>query len=139
MKAISIRPGTSDIELNDFPEPVSQSPTQVKIRILEVGICGTDREEATGGRADAPQGHSRLIIGHEMFGIVVETGSEVSTVAVGDFGVFSVRRGCGNCKPCLDNRSDMCYTGNYKTIASTIATAENSPLERGQGCVIAKA
>ena len=113
MKAIAIKPGTVDIQLTDVPEPQIQSPTQVKIQILEVGICGTDREEALGGRADAPPGHSHLIIGHEMFGRVVETGAEVATVAVGDYAVFSVRRGCGKCVPCLNNRSDMCYTGDY--------------------------
>lgn len=113
MKAISVIPGTSDVELIDYPEPKIISPTQVKVKILEVGVCGTDREEATGGRADAPPGSSKLILGHEMFGRVVETGSEVITVKKGDYGVFSVRRGCGKCIPCKSNRSDMCYTGEY--------------------------
>lgn len=113
MKAISIQPGTVDAQLKEYPEPRIQSPTQVKIKILEVGICGTDREEVKGGRADAPPGEAHLIIGHEMFGKVVETGKDVSTVTVGDYGVFSVRRGCGACVPCLNNRSDMCYTGKY--------------------------
>lgn len=113
MKAISITPGSTDVQLKEWPEPEITTPTQVKIRILEVGICGTDRESVIGGRADAPPGHTHLIIGHEMLGLVVETGSEVSTVAVGDFGVFSVRRGCNQCLPCLNNRSDLCYTGQY--------------------------
>jgi threonine dehydrogenase-like Zn-dependent dehydrogenase len=113
MKAISIIPGKGDVRLADFPEPQIESATQVKIKILEVGICGTDREEAIGGRADAPKGDDQLILGHEMFGEVVETGSDVTRAAVGDYGVFSVRRGCGQCTPCNNNRSDMCYTGNY--------------------------
>lgn len=113
MQAISIQPGATDAQLKEFPEPAIRSPHQVKIRILEVGICGTDREEVKGGRADAPPGEAHLIIGHEMFGKVVETGKQVSTVSVGDYGVFSVRRGCGSCAPCLNNRSDMCYTGRY--------------------------
>ncbi len=113
MKAIAIAPGTVDAQLKDFQEPQIETPTDVKIKILEVGICGTDREEVSGGRADPPAGQPHLVIGHEMFGQVVETGSEVSAVAVGDYGVFSVRRGCGKCVPCLSNRSDMCYTGEY--------------------------
>lgn len=113
MKAISIVPGIGDVQLKEFPEPQIETPTQVKIKILEVGICGTDREEVTGGRADAPAGHTHLIIGHEMFGRVVDKGSDVTTVAVGDYGVFSVRRGCGKCTPCKNNRSDMCDTGDY--------------------------
>lgn len=34
--------------------------------VLRFGICGTDREEASGGRADPPEGSSELVIGHEM-------------------------------------------------------------------------
>ncbi|HYF67627.1 MAG TPA: glucose 1-dehydrogenase [Ohtaekwangia sp.] len=113
MKAISILPGSSDVALKEFPEPEITTATQVKIKILEVGICGTDREQVAGGRADAPPGSSVLVIGHEMFGRVVAVGADVTTVAVGDYGVFSVRRGCGKCEPCLNNRSDLCYTGKY--------------------------
>ena len=40
MKAISIVPGTTDVELKDFPEQTIDSPTQVKIKIIEVGLCG---------------------------------------------------------------------------------------------------
>jgi threonine dehydrogenase-like Zn-dependent dehydrogenase len=78
-----------------------------------VGICGTDREEAAGGRSKAPAGQNELVIGHEMFGQVVEVGRAVTRVAQGDFAVFTVRRGCGKCLPCLMNRSDMCQTGEY--------------------------
>jgi threonine dehydrogenase-like Zn-dependent dehydrogenase len=113
MNAITIVPGQAGVEMVDVQEPALLSARQVKVKILEVGICGTDREEVMGGRADAPEGESRLVIGHEMFGRVVETGRDVATVAPGDYAVFSVRRGCGKCNPCLKNRSDMCYTGRY--------------------------
>lgn len=114
MKAISIVPGNTGIDLIDYPEPEIQSPHDVKVKVLQVGICGTDREEAIGGRADAPEGSQKLIIGHEMFGQVVETGEEVTTVRPGDYGVFTVRRGCNKGLPCCErNRSDMCFTGEY--------------------------
>lgn len=113
MKAIAIIPGTTNISVVDVEEPQVDKENDIKIKVLQVGICGTDREEAEGGRADAPPGQKRLIIGHEVFGRVVEIGTRVSNVKVGDFGVFSVRRGCGECKACNNNRSDMCLTGNY--------------------------
>ena len=113
MKAISIVPGTKSIHLADLPEPAINAPDEIKLRVLHVGICGTDREEAQGGRADAPEGESELVIGHEMFGRVVEIGSAVRRVKPGDYAVFTVRRGCGKCMPCLMNRSDMCQTGGY--------------------------
>jgi glucose 1-dehydrogenase len=113
MKAIAITPGTTKVNIIDRPEPNLSAPNEIKLRVLRVGICGTDREEASGGRADAPPGQKDLVIGHEMFGQVVEVGSQVKSVQPGDFGCFTVRRGCGECPACLNDRSDMCSTGKY--------------------------
>jgi threonine dehydrogenase-like Zn-dependent dehydrogenase len=114
MKAIVLKPGTTSVRLiDDFPEPKISSPDEVKIKIIEVGICGTDREEVSGGRAMAPVGQNLLVIGHEMFGQVVAVGEAVKRVKAGDFAVFTVRRGCGQCLPCLMNRPDMCETGKF--------------------------
>jgi threonine dehydrogenase-like Zn-dependent dehydrogenase len=113
MKAIAIVPGTTQVSLVDIEEPRVSQPDEVKIKMEAVGICGTDREEVSGGRADAPAGKERLVIGHEMFGKVVEVGADVHSVKPGDYGVFMVRRGCGKCKACMKGRSDMCYTGAY--------------------------
>jgi threonine dehydrogenase-like Zn-dependent dehydrogenase len=113
MKAIAVTPGTKEIRIVDRPEPELSAPDEIKLRVLRVGICGTDREEASGGRADAPPGQKELVIGHEMFGQVEEVGSQVQSVRPGDFGCFTVRRGCGHCLACLNDRSDMCTTGGY--------------------------
>jgi threonine dehydrogenase-like Zn-dependent dehydrogenase len=114
MKAIAIIPGTAGTRIVDRPEPAITSPDEVKVKVKRVGICGTDREEVSGGRADAPDGQKELVIGHEMFSQVAEVGTSVTRVKVGDFAVFTVRRGCGQCAPCLMGRADMCQTGNYK-------------------------
>lgn len=114
MEVISIVPGTREVELDTAVEPEIESPTQVKVKVLEIGICGTDREQVVGGRANAPSGSSHLILGHEMFGQVVDTGPGVTKVKKGDYGVFTVRRGCGQCVPCQNDRSDLCYSGKYK-------------------------
>ncbi|OQP59233.1 alcohol dehydrogenase [Niastella vici] len=113
MKAVSLVPHTTNISLKDIDEPQISSPNDIKIKVLQGGICGTDREEAEGGRADAPAGKHELVIGHEMFGVVVETGSEVKAVSPGDYGLFTVRRGCGACEACLKDRPDMCFSGRY--------------------------
>src|SRR5688572_26794167 len=112
MKAISIIPGSRKLALTDKIEPAIHSQDEVKLKVFQVGICGTDREMAEGGRAESPIGKNDLVIGHEMFGQVVETGAHVTSVRNGDFGVFTVRRGCNECKACKNNRSDMCYSGN---------------------------
>lgn len=114
MNAIAIVPGTRALHRIDRPEPEITGPDQVKLRVLQVGICGTDREEASGARAEAPEGAEELVIGHEMIGTVVETGHAVTRVRTGDLAVFTVRRGCGQCLPCAMNRSDMCLTGKYR-------------------------
>ena len=114
MRAIALVPGTTTVRLVDWPQPTIEEPDEIKLKVLRVGICGTDREEAAGGRALAPPGQKDLVIGHEMFGQVVEAGKAVTRVKLGDYAVFTVRRGCGKCLPCAMNRSDMCKTGEYK-------------------------
>jgi threonine dehydrogenase-like Zn-dependent dehydrogenase len=114
MKAIAITPGKGNADLIDIDEPQIKSDHEVKIEVLEVGICGTDREESSGGRADAPAGEDRLIIGHEMLGRVFETGSAVTRVKKDDLALFMVRRPCGHCYFCNNKRSDLCSSGDYK-------------------------
>ena len=114
MKAIAIVPGTAGSHLVERPEPSITTKDEIKIRIIRVGICGTDREEVSGGRAQAPDGQKELVIGHEMFGQVASVGPSVTRVKPGDYAVFTVRRGCGECACCLMNRADMCQTGKYR-------------------------
>lgn len=113
MQAIAIVPGTKNVRLVDRPEPRVAADDEIKVKIRRVGICGTDREEISGGRAKAPAGRQDLVIGHENFGQVVEVGKAVTRVKPGDYAVFTVRRPCGKCLPCLMGRSDMCLTGDY--------------------------
>lgn len=114
MKALAITPQLEkSLRVVERPEPAITSPSEIKLQVLQVGICGTDREEAAGMRADAPTGCNELVIGHEMFGRVMEIGSSVRAVTPGDYAAFTVRRGCGHCRPCLAARSDMCETGDY--------------------------
>jgi threonine dehydrogenase-like Zn-dependent dehydrogenase len=113
MKAIAIVPGKGNAHVVEVEEPSVNNIDEVKLEVLEVGICGTDREEAEGGRADPPMNEDELIIGHEMFGRVVETGKAVKTVKKGDYALFMVRRPCGHCYFCTNNRSDLCNSGDY--------------------------
>ena len=113
MKAITLIPGTTNVSLQELPDPVITAADDIKLRTIQVGICGTDREEVNGGRAIAPHGKDVLVIGHELFGEVIEVGRAVRAVRPGDFAMFTVRRGCGNCRACIKNRSDMSFTGDY--------------------------
>ncbi len=44
MRAVAVFPKARELKLIDHPEPRMTQPTQVKLRMLEVGICGTDKE-----------------------------------------------------------------------------------------------
>lgn len=114
MKALAIVPGTKTINLVERAKPGLAGPDSIEVRVVRVGICGTDREEVAGGRARAPDGQAELVIGHEMIGQVTAIGPAVTRVHPGDYAVFTVRRGCGQCLPCAMNRSDMCATGHYR-------------------------
>lgn len=83
MKAIAVVPGTKTVRLVDRPEPSIAGPDEITLRVLPVGICGTDREEAAGGRAKAPMSYDDLVLGHEMFGQVADVGHKVTLVAPG--------------------------------------------------------
>jgi threonine dehydrogenase-like Zn-dependent dehydrogenase len=83
--------------------------------MLEVGVCGTDREICAFeyGRAPGDAGH--LVIGHESLGEVIEIGAGVTRVARGDLVVPMVRRPCRHehCAACRQERQDFCFTGDF--------------------------
>ena len=115
MKAFAVFPGSREYKVVDHPEPNLATPTQVKIRMLDVGICGTDKEIAAFEYGTPPAGSDYLVIGHESLGEVVEVGAQVTTIRVGDLAVLTVRRPCPDpgCIACRSGRQDFCYTGDY--------------------------
>ncbi len=115
MKAVAVFPAARSVQLIDAPEPRLTGPTDVRLRILEVGVCGTDKELCTFKYGTPPAGSDHLVIGHEALAEVVEVGSDVTRVAVGDLVVPMVRRPCPHdgCLACTAGRQDFCYTGDY--------------------------
>ena len=115
MKAVAVFPASKQISIVDHEPPALSSPTQARLRMLEVGICGTDREICRFDYGIPPAGQDHLIIGHESLGEVVETGSFVSRVKQGDLVVTMVRRPCPHesCVACRAGRQDFCYTGDF--------------------------
>ena len=96
MKAIAVRPGQAgSIHLREVPLPALSSVPGgrgVLVRVLRVGVDGTDKEIIAAEYGAAPAGDEFLIIGHESFGVVEEVGPEVREIAPGDFVVATVRR-----------------------------------------------
>ncbi len=103
--------------VNDFPEPKMGSPTSVKLRVIHVGVCGTDREIASFQYGfPPPAGSDFLVMGHECLGEIVEVGPEVQDLKPGDLAIPMVRRPCDHpeCLACRGGRPDFCYTGDYR-------------------------
>ena len=115
MKAVAVFPGKREVHLIDHPEPGITSSTQVKMRVLEVGVCGTDREIVSFQYGTPPDGCDHLIIGHESLCQVTETGGKVTKAKPGDLVVLTVRRPCphNSCIACRCGRQDFCYTGDF--------------------------
>ena len=93
--------------------------------MLDIGICGTDKEICTFEYGTPPPGDDYLIIGHESLAEVVAAGSAVDRFQVGDLVVPSVRRPCRHpgCLACRAGHQDYCYTGDFPNGASRKLTA----------------
>jgi threonine dehydrogenase-like Zn-dependent dehydrogenase len=96
MKAIAVLPGQPNtMHLRDVPRPSISDVADgrgVLVKVLRVGVDGTDKEINAAEYGAAPPGFEYLITGHESFGRVVEVGSGVSELAAGDYVVATVRR-----------------------------------------------
>ncbi len=115
MRAVAVFPHAHEVKLIDVEEPQIARPTEVKLRMLDVGICGTDREISSFQYGTPPDGSDYLILGHESLGEVVEIGPAVQGISVGDLAVIMVRRPCphAECHACRAGRSDFCVTGDF--------------------------
>lgn len=115
VKAIAVFPQANEIRLVEHPEPQITHPSQVKLKILEVGVCGTDRHICALAFGEPPADSEYLILGHEALAEVIEVGEAVTQFRPGDLVVPEVRRPCKNpdCRACQAGQQDFCYTGEY--------------------------
>ena len=115
MQAIGVFPARREVGVLSPSRPKLLRDESVRVRCLEVGVCGTDREICTFVYGEPPADSEYLILGHESLGEVIETGSEVEHLSPGDLVVPSVRRPCfiDRCTPCRNGYQDFCSTGEF--------------------------
>lgn len=115
MRAVAVVPAEKAIRLIDHPAPRLERPGDVMVHMLDVGICGTDREIARFDYGRPPPGSPYLVLGHESLGQVAEVGEAVTRVRPGDLVVTMVRRPCphADCRGCTRGRPDFCYTRDF--------------------------
>ena len=96
MKAIAVHPGTPDsMHLREVENPKVSDIADgrgVLVKVLRVGVDGTDKEINAADYGAAPPGFNFLVIGHESFGVVEDVGPNVRDLEPGDFVVAMVRR-----------------------------------------------
>jgi threonine dehydrogenase-like Zn-dependent dehydrogenase len=113
MKAITLepkKPGTARLE--EIPEPDPQGGS-VLVEAIAVGVCGTDAEMVEGKYGWAPPGKTRLVLGHESLGRVIDPGP-ARGLEIGDLVVGIVRRPDPiPCPNCAVGEWDMCQNGQY--------------------------
>ena len=113
MQALTIIPGQAgSLELRDIDEP-DEKDGPVLVDMLSMGLCGTDREIVSGAYGEAPDGHTRLVLGHENLGRVAHC-PEGGSLKVGDLVVCIVRQPDPvPCPACAAGQWDMCLNGKY--------------------------
>src|SRR5262245_37498020 len=120
MKAIAVFPGNpNSAHLAEMPAPkVSEVPNGrgVLVRVLRVGVDGTDKEINAAEYGAAPTGYDFLVIGHEGFGQVEAVGPNVTELKPGDYVVATVRRPGSSI---------------YDVIGTNDMTTDSTYLERG--------
>ena len=108
MKATSwMRPNR--VEVHEVPDPRILQPTDAVVQITSTAICGSDLHLLGGYVPTMMRGD---ILGHEFMGEVVETGSEVRTLAVGDRVVVPFPIACGACWSCNHELYSLCENSN---------------------------
>src|SRR5436309_2313190 len=102
MKAFAVFPDDQSARVIDAEEPRMSTPSSVRLRMIDVGVCGTDTEICTFRYGIPPEGQDHLIVGHESLGEVVEVSADARTISAGDLAVPSVRRPCtrDDCAAC---------------------------------------
>jgi len=109
---VYLGPGKVEVQSIDFPK--LQNPAGKKIdhgvilKIVTTNICGSDQHMVR-GRTTAPAG---LVLGHEITGEVLEKGSDVEFLNVGDLVTVPFNIACGRCRNCREGRTGICLTVN---------------------------
>lgn len=105
-------PGT--VEVQDITEAKFEDPKGRKIqhgvilKVISTNICGSDQHMVR-GRTTAPAG---MVLGHEITGEVIEIGSDVEQLRVGDIVSVPFNVACGRCRNCKKGHTDVCETVN---------------------------
>src|SRR5436305_1888447 len=104
---VYLGPGKVEVQSIDFPVLAlgqRKSNHGAILKVVSTNICGSDQHMVR-GRTIAPLG---MVLGHEITGEVIETGSDVEFIKVGDLVSVPFNVACGRCRNCRERHTDVC-------------------------------
>lgn len=115
MKALVLH-AAGDARIEERPEPSAPGPAEVQLRVLRVGLCGTDATEFSAGPMMTPleRRHPNsgqlgpVVLGHEFIGVVETTGEAVDRVSVGERVAAGAGVWCATCDWCRRGQTNLC-------------------------------
>lgn len=112
MRAVVVTRDRDRPHVRELPRP-EPGPGEALVRILRVGIDGTDHEVIAGGHGGYPEGADHLVLGHEAVGVVADPNG--TDLAAGDLVVPTVRRPAPGAPTAFFDRGepDMAPAGQY--------------------------
>lgn len=106
-----LKPGEVAIQEIEYPKLAlgnRKCEHGVILKIVSTNICGSDQHMVR-GRTTAPAG---LVLGHEITGLVLETGRDVEFIKVGDLVSVPFNIACGRCRNCKAGQTGICLNVN---------------------------
>jgi len=106
--------GPNKVEVQSIDFPKMQNPAGKKVnhavilKVVATNICGSDQHMVR-GRTTAPSG---LVLGHEITGEIIEAGSDVEYLKVGDLVTVPFNVACGRCRTCREQQTGVCLNVN---------------------------
>ncbi|WP_339112851.1 formaldehyde dehydrogenase, glutathione-independent [Thioclava sp. GXIMD2076] len=106
--------GPGVVEVQKIDDPKLQAPDGRKLehavilKVISTNICGSDQHMVRGRTTAAPG----LVLGHEITGEVIEIGSDVEMLKVGDIVSVPFNVACGRCRCCREGDTGVCLTVN---------------------------
>ena len=107
MKAMQLT-GIRKMEMVDVPDPEISSDNDVLIKMLSIGVCGSDIHYYVSGKIGRQTVEYPFTVGHEGAGRVVETGRAVTHVKIGDRIAVEPAMPCWECDQCKAGRHHTC-------------------------------
>lgn len=138
MKAAQLY-GKEDLRITDILKPEIKDG-EILLQIKASAICGTDVRMLKNGHKQASES-TPLTLGHEISGVIAETGADVKTYKAGDRVAVAPNLGCGVCDLCVSGNTHMCRESEALGVTIPGAFAEYmlipaAAVRQGNVCLI---